>query len=44
MSAPDFYFAVNSMFRYLHDRYGKSALIDYWRGLGREYYRPRTAR
>jgi hypothetical protein len=44
MSAPDFYFAVNSMFRYLHDRYGKTALIDYWRGLGREYYRPRTSR
>ena len=44
MSAPDFYFAVNAMFRHLHDRYGKSALVDYWRGLGREYYRGRTER
>ena len=30
------------MFRHLHDRYGKAALIDYWRGLGRDYYRQRT--
>src|SRR5689334_16389642 len=44
MSAPDFYFAVNSMFRHIHDHHGKAALIDYWRGLGREYYRPRTQR
>lgn len=43
MSAPDFYFAVNAMFRHLHDRYGKAALIDYWRGLGREYYGGRVA-
>src|SRR6266542_549905 len=42
MSAPDFYFAVNAMFRHLHDRFGKAALIDYWRSLGREYYRQRT--
>jgi hypothetical protein len=32
------------MFRYLHHRYGKSVLIDYWRGLGREYYAPRTSK
>lgn len=43
MSAPDFYFAVNAMFRHLHDRYGKPALIDYWRRLGREYYASLTA-
>lgn len=42
MSAPDFYFAVNAMFRYLNDTYGKPALEDYWRGLGREYYAPRV--
>jgi hypothetical protein len=42
MSAPDFYFAINAMFRHLHDRYGKEALIDYWRSLGREYYGQRT--
>lgn len=41
MSAPDFYFAINAIFRHLHDRYGKPALIDYWRSLGREYYRQR---
>lgn len=44
MSAPDFFFAVNAMFRHLHDRHGKPALIDYWRGLGREYYAPRVER
>lgn len=41
MSAPDFYFAINSNFRYLHDRYGKESLVDYWRCLGREFYRRR---
>ncbi len=41
MSAPDFYFAVNATFRHLHDCFGKEALVDYWRALGREYYRPR---
>lgn len=44
MSAPDFYFAVNAMFRHIHDQYGMSALVDYWRGLGRDYYRQRTER
>ena len=44
MSAPDFYFAVNAMFRHLHDRYGKQVLIDYWRRLGREYYAGRTGK
>lgn len=43
MSAPDFYFAVNAIFRHLHDRYGKEALVEYWRDLGREYYRSRVA-
>jgi len=38
MSAPDFYFAIHAMFRHLHDRYGKDALVDYWRSLGREFY------
>lgn len=44
MAAPDFYFAVNAMFRHLHDRYGKPVLIDYWRSLGREYCARRIAR
>ena len=41
MSAPDFYFAVNALFRHLHDRYGKEALVEYWRALAEEYYRGR---
>jgi len=44
MSAPDFYFAVNAMFRHLHDRYGKISLVNYWRSLGLDYYRPRWER
>ncbi len=41
MSAPDFYFAANAIFRHLHDRYGKAALVEYWRSLATEYYRGR---
>jgi hypothetical protein len=44
MSAPDFYFAINAMFHYLHEQYGKEALVDYWRCLGREYDRGRIER
>ena len=33
MSAPDFYFAVNAMFRHIHDRFGKDELVAYWRSL-----------
>jgi hypothetical protein len=43
MSAPDFYFVVNSTARHIHDEYGMDVLIDYWRALGREYYAQRTA-
>jgi hypothetical protein len=32
------------MFRHLHDRHGKPALVDYWRSLGREYYAQRIER
>lgn len=42
MSAPDFYFAVNAIFRHIHDRRGKPALVEYWRSLGREYYERRS--
>lgn len=44
MSAPDFFFGVNEIFRHIHDRYGKDALIDYWRALGRDHYRQRNGR
>lgn len=43
MAAPDFYFAVNEIFRHINDHYGKAVLIDYWRSLGREYYRRRNS-
>lgn len=43
MSAPDFYFIVNSTARHLHDEYGKEVLVDYWRSLGAEYYSQRIA-
>jgi hypothetical protein len=42
MSAPDFYFAINALFRHLHDRHGHGALIEYWRRLGTDYYARRT--
>ncbi len=41
MSAPDFYFAINATARHILEEYGKDVLIDYWRSLGREYYRGR---
>ncbi|MCC6124637.1 MAG: hypothetical protein IT426_06730 [Pirellulales bacterium] len=44
MSAPDFYFAIDAIFRHLHDHYGKPALVEYWRSLGREFYRRRYER
>lgn len=44
VSAPDFYFAINAIFRHLHEQYGKDALIDYWRSLGQEYHRQRSDR
>lgn len=44
MGAPDFFFAVNAIFRHLHDRHGKDALIRYWRELGRDHYRVRWQR
>ena len=44
MAAPDFFFAVNATFRYLHDTYGKDALVRYWQQLGLEHYRSRWER
>jgi len=44
MSAPDFFFAVNEIFRHIHDQYGKDKLIDYWQSLGRQHYKQRNAR
>ena len=44
MSAPDFYFCINSIARHIHDEYGMNALLDYWQSLGREYYADRIAK
>jgi hypothetical protein len=37
MAAGDFYFAINATFRFIYQRWGEQALIDYWRSMGREY-------
>jgi hypothetical protein len=44
MSAPDFYFVNNAMFRHIHDRYGMDALVGYWRSIGEGFYATRAAR
>jgi len=44
MSAGDFYFAINATFRFIHDTYGKNALVDYWTALAREYHADLAAR
>ena len=36
MSAGDFYFAINATFRFIHDLYGRDALVDYWSSMARE--------
>ncbi len=38
MSAGDFYFAINATFRFIHDSWGKEALIDYWSSMAQEYH------
>lgn len=42
MSAPDFYFANNAIFRHIHDRFGIAELVRYWRELGAGYYKGRA--
>jgi hypothetical protein len=44
MSAGDFYFAINATFRFVHDTYGKDALIDYWTSMAHEYHAGVAAR
>jgi hypothetical protein len=44
VAAPDFYFAVNATFRWIHDNWGEEGLLTYWRSLGREHYAPLAAR
>jgi hypothetical protein len=38
MSAGDFYYAINATFRFIHDTWGKEALIDYWTSMANEYH------
>ncbi|MBI3921223.1 MAG: hypothetical protein HY318_07390 [Armatimonadetes bacterium] len=38
MAAPDFYYAVNATFRFLHETYGEEALIAYWEAMGEEHF------
>jgi len=38
MAAPDFYFAINATFRYIHEKFGEAALIGYWEAMGDEYF------
>ena len=38
MSAGDFYYAINATFRFIHDNWGKEALIDYWTSMAQGYH------
>ena len=44
MAAPDFYFAINATFRWIHDNWGEEGLMAYWQALGREHYAVVTER
>jgi hypothetical protein len=38
--AADFYFAINTTFRFIEGRFGREGLVRYWRELGKQYMRP----
>ena len=40
VGSADFYFAINSTFRFIRDVLGRHALEAYWTSLGREYLAP----
>jgi hypothetical protein len=44
MAAPDFYFAINATFRWIHENWGEEGLVAYWQALGREHYADLTER
>jgi hypothetical protein len=44
MAAPDFFFAVNAMFRHLHDRHGMESLVNYRLALAVESLRRSVSR
>jgi hypothetical protein len=44
MAAPDFYFAINATFRWIHENWGEEGLNAYWEAMGRERFAPETKR
>ncbi|MCG3199438.1 MAG: hypothetical protein GHCLOJNM_03953 [bacterium] len=44
MPAGDFYFAINATFRFLLERFGEEALVEYWRAMGKDYFAPLSQR
>ncbi len=38
--APDFYFGINATFRFIADKLGHAAWVEYLQHLGRDYFRP----
>ncbi|NPV47547.1 MAG: hypothetical protein HPY69_11350 [Armatimonadetes bacterium] len=44
MAAPDFYFAINATFRWIHANWGEEGLRAYWEAMGREHYAEVTER
>jgi hypothetical protein len=44
MAAPDFYFAINATFRWIHDSWGEEGLQEYWQALGHDHYADVTER
>ena len=43
VGAADFYFAINTTFRFIEGRLGRAGLRRYWHDLGQGYYAPVTA-
>ena len=43
IGAADFYFAINSTFRFILKRFGEEGLRQYWSGLGSRYFAPVSA-
>jgi hypothetical protein len=44
MAAPDFYFAINATFRWIHENWGEAGLRAYWQAMGREHFADVTER
>lgn len=44
VGAPDFYFAINATFRFIHQQLGLEGLRRYWTDLGTRYFAPVSER